>query len=310
MLRGPFASARVLTGPTGAGKTRLALDVAARLNAEIVSMDSMAVYRGMDIGTAKPTVAERAAVRHHLIDVLDPWESASVAWWLDQAAEVCASIAERGKTPLFVGGTPLYLKALIFGLFEGPAADEALRRRLAGDAEREGPESLHRRLREVDPVAAGRIHGNDVRRVIRALEVFELTGQPISAWQTEWAAAPAPTGDEPAIYWVDWPRQVLYERIEQRVDAMFAVGLVDEVRRLLALPMPLSREARQALGYREVIDHLEGKHSLMETIAAVKTHSRQFAKRQLTWFRRLPGCIPISAELTGQLWNPKMKGTD
>jgi tRNA dimethylallyltransferase len=309
MLCGPFASARVLTGPTGAGKTRLALEIAARLEAEIVSMDSMAVYRGMDIGTAKPTAAERGAIAHHLIDVLDPWESASVAWWLEQAALICNDIVRRGKTPLFVGGTPLYLKALIFGLFAGPAADETLRRRLAEDAERLGAHSLHGRLQKVDPQAAARIHANDMRRVIRALEVFELTGRPISAWQTEWAA-PAPLHGEPAIHWIDWPRAELYERIDRRVEAMFALGLVDEVRRLRSLPKPLSREARQALGYREVLDHLDGKLPLPDTIAAVKTHSRQFAKRQLTWFRRLPGCFPVSAELTGQLWHSTMKESD
>jgi tRNA dimethylallyltransferase len=305
MLRGPFASARVLTGPTGSGKTRLALDLAGRLGAEIVSMDSMAVYRGMDIGTAKPTAAERAAVPHHLLDELDPWESASVAWWLQRAAAVCADTVARGKTPLFVGGTPLYLKALIFGLFEGPAADETLRQRLSFEAQRDGAEALHRRLASVDPRAAGRIHANDLRRVIRALEVFELTGRPMSDWQTEWAEPP-PAISEPAIYWVDWPRDILYNRIEQRVDDMFAAGLVGEVRRLLALPKPLSREARQALGYREVMEHFNGTMTLADTISAVKTHSRQFAKRQLTWFRRLPGCFSVSTELTGELWRPTM----
>ncbi len=309
MLHGSFASARVLTGPTGSGKTRLALDIAERIGAEIVSMDSMAVYRGMDIGTAKPTAAECGRIPHHLIDILDPWESASVAWWLDRAAAACDDIRRRGKTPLFVGGTPLYLKALIFGLFDGPQADDALRARLTAEGERDGFASLHRRLMTVDPRSAGRIHANDVRRVIRALEVFELTGRPISDWQTEWAVEPSPTTDEPRIYWVDWPRAVLYDRIERRVEAMFAAGLVDEVRGLQSLPKPLSREARQALGYREVMEHLDGKATLTDTIAAVKAHSRQFAKRQLTWFRHLPGCFPVSTELTGQLWPPTIKGS-
>lgn len=305
MLPPPFATARVLTGPTGAGKTRAAFEIASRLEAEIVSMDSMAVYRGMDIGTAKPSAEERAAIPHHLVDLLEPWESANVSWWLERAAAACAEIGGRGRTPLFVGGTPLYLKALIFGLFEGPPGDETIRARLTAEAEQNGAETLHRRLRDVDAKAAGRIHPNDIRRVIRALEVFELSGRPMSEWQTEWSAAP-PVSETPRIYWLDWPRAELYERIDRRVEAMFAGGLVDEVRRLLALPKPLSREAGQALGYREVIEHLAGKIRLEEAIAAVKTHSRQFAKRQLTWFRHLPGCFPVSPELTQQLWRHTM----
>jgi len=301
-MHGPFRTARVLTGPTGAGKTRLALEIAGRLNAEIVSMDSMALYRGMDIGTAKPTRVERAAAVHHLVDVLDPWESASVGWWLKQAELACAEIEGRGKTVLFVGGTPLYLKALVFGLFDGPPADEAIRQRLTAEAERDGAESLHRRLQAVDPPAAAKIHANDVRRVIRALEVFERTGQPISAQQTEWRAAPA--DQAPTIPWIDWPRTELYERIDRRVEAMFVEGLVEEVRQVTSLPKPLSREAGQALGYREVGEYLAGRISLAEAIAAVKTHSRQFAKRQVTWFRHLPGCFPVAPELTGHLWHP------
>jgi tRNA dimethylallyltransferase len=195
----PFNQALILTGPTGSGKSRLALEVAERLGAEIVSMDSMALYRGMDVGTAKPSRADRGRVPHHLLDVLDPWESASVAWWLGRAADCCRDIAGRGRRPLLVGGTPLYLKALLFGLFDGPPADESVRRRLAAEAERDGREALHDRLARVDPACAGRLHPNDLRRVIRALEVWELTGRPISAWQTQWGVgreelnAPRPT---------------------------------------------------------------------------------------------------------------------
>jgi tRNA dimethylallyltransferase len=304
MLKGAFATAKILTGPTASGKSRFALELAKRLGAEIVSMDSMAVYRRMDIGTAKPTPAERADVPHHLVDVLDPWESASVAWWLEKAAAACREIASRGKTPLFVGGTPLYLKALLFGLFDGPAGDEKVRDRLLAEAD--AGANLHRRLLDVDPKAAQRIHPNDVRRVVRALEVFELTGRPISDWQTEWVAVSPASNDEPSAYWIDWPRDELYRRIEIRVDAMFAAGLVDEVRHLLTLPQPLSREARQALGYREVLEHLSGDMSVAQTVEAVKIHSRQFAKRQLTWFRNLPGCAPVRPELTGELWRHTM----
>ena len=186
MLPPPFDHALVLTGPTGSGKTQLGIDLAQRLDAEIVSMDSMALYRRMDIGTAKPTLAQRDLVPHHLVDVLEPTESASVAWWLDQAKGCVHDIESRGKQVLFVGGTPLYLKALISGLFDGPAADPAIRIRLTSEAEAFGSLALHQRLAVVDPVCAGRIHPNDVRRTVRALEVFELTGKPMSAWQTQW----------------------------------------------------------------------------------------------------------------------------
>lgn len=311
MLQAPFRSARILTGPTGTGKTALALDLAERLGAEIVSMDSMSLYRGMDIGTAKPSLADLRQVPHHLIDVLDPSESASVAWWLQRAAAACADIVARGKVPLIVGGTPLYLKAILFGLFEGPARDVELRRRLEDEAARTGTAALHARLAAHDPAAAQRIHPNDLRRIVRALEVHELTGRPMSAWQSQWPSEPRP-GEEAAFVWLDIPRPVLYERIERRVDAMFAAGLVEEVRRLSTAPRPLSREAAQALGYREVLSHLAGQVELEETIALVKTHSRQYAKRQLTWFRHLPGGQAIAApapELTVSLWSPTMNAS-
>ena len=163
-----FHDALILTGATGSGKTRLSLDLAERLGAEIVSMDSMALYRGLDVAAAKPTAEERGRVPHHLIDVLDPWESGSVVWWLEQAARCCAAIRGRGRRILFVGGTPLYLKALLCGLFDGPSADEALRRRLEAEAETAGQQALHQRLASVDPVAAARLHPNDRRRVVRA----------------------------------------------------------------------------------------------------------------------------------------------
>jgi tRNA dimethylallyltransferase len=327
MLPAPFTDALVLTGPTGSGKTALGLDLAERLGAEIVSMDSMALYRGMDVGTAKPTRAERARVPHHLIDVLDPWEAASVAWWLERAAACCREIQDRGKRVLFVGGTPLYLKALLHGLFDGPGGDPAIRDRLTQEAEAAGPHALHKRLARVDPAAAARLHVNDVRRVIRALEVWEITGQPISSRQRQWpesrgsriedrgskdapqsALDPRSSILDPrsSILWLDLPRQELYERINRRVEQMFAAGLVEEVRALRALPRPLGREAAQALGYKEVFAYLDGKASLAETVAQVQTRSRNFAKRQVTWFRHLPGCRPASKQLTEELWGPRM----
>ena len=302
MLTGPFANAYVLAGPTGSGKTTIALDLAPRLGAEIVSMDSMALYRGMDIGTAKPTAAERALVPHHLVDVRDPWESASVAWWLEQATASCLDITRRGKVPLFVGGTPLYLKALLCGLFDGPSADPAIRGRLEAEANAIGTMALHRRLAEVDPAAGNRIHPNDLRRIVRALEVHTITGRPISDWQREWSPKPPSEDAERRVVWIDRPRAELYERIDRRVEKMFADGLVDEVRRLTSRSRPLSREAGQALGYREIVNSFEVEISDRDLIRDVQTHSRQFAKRQIMWFRHLPECFPITPQLT---WGPE-----
>jgi tRNA dimethylallyltransferase len=293
----PFRKALILTGPTGSGKTQLALELAGRLNAEIVAMDSMTLYRGMDLGTAKPTALERRHIPHHLLDVLDPWESASVAWWLERAAACCREIEARGKRVLLVGGTALYLKALLHGLFDGPPADEALRRQLTEEAEHAGRAALHERLACVDPASAARLHPNDVRRVVRALEVWQLTGRPISMWQQQWApdGNRSPTTPAAAL-WLDLPRPELYGRINRRVEHMVAGGLVEEVRTLRQLPRPLSREATQALGYKEMFDHLDGHATLAETVTRIQTRTRNFAKRQITWFRHLPGCRPVQPE--------------
>jgi tRNA dimethylallyltransferase len=319
MLPPPFHKARILTGPTASGKTRLALELARRLDAEIISMDSMALYRRLDIGTAKPTAAERALVPHHLVDVLQPWEAASVAWWLQEAVKCCREIGSRGKQVLFVGGTPLYLKTLLCGLFDGPAADVALRKRLISEAAAKGTHTLHERLAQVDPASAARLHPNDMRRLIRALEVFEITGQPISDWQGQWGQASEVRSHESEVrsqgsadasascLWLDLPRHELYERINRRVEAMFEAGLVAEVEGLQHLERPLSPGARQALGYKEVLDHLEGRINREETIVRVQTRTRQFAKRQITWFRHLPGCQRATSELTQTLWLTKMK---
>jgi tRNA dimethylallyltransferase len=309
MSADPFRNALVLTGPTGSGKTALGIELAGPLGAEIISMDSMALYRKMDIGTAKPDAEDRRRVPHYLVDVLDPWESSSVAWWLDQAAACCAEIERRGKKVLFVGGTPLYLKALLRGLFQGPTGNMALRCRLTEEAEKRGCPALHHRLMAIDPVTAARVHPNDVRRVVRALEVWELTGRPMSSWQTQWQdpgdktdASDSPIPARPRVLWLDLPRAELYARIEERVQRMFARGLVQEVCALRDLPRPLSREAAQALGYKEVLAHLEGQASLEETIARVQVRTRHFAKRQLTWFRKLPECRPVTRQLTFALW--------
>ncbi|MCA9100165.1 MAG: tRNA (adenosine(37)-N6)-dimethylallyltransferase MiaA [Planctomycetales bacterium] len=280
-----------LTGPTASGKTAVAVSLAREIGAEIVSMDSMALYRGMDIGTAKPTQAEREAVPHHLIDVTEPSESYSVARYRDEALAAAERIQARGREVLFVGGTPLYLKALLRGLFEGPEADWELRRSLEADAA-SGQLDLHAELAQFDPVAAERLHANDTRRLIRAIEVYRLTGTPISQLQREFERAhPA---QATRVFELQWPRHELNRRIDSRVETMFAAGLVAEVQALLADRARLSRTARQALGYREVIAHLEGRYTWDETVELMKTHTRQFARRQLTWFRSLPECRPVT----------------
>jgi tRNA dimethylallyltransferase len=305
-----FERALFLTGPTGCGKTVLGIELAERLGAEIISMDSMALYRGMDIGTAKPSAQERRRVRHHLVDVLQPWESASVAWWLKEAARSVADIESRGKGVLFVGGTPLYLKAMLRGLFDGPPADAELRRRLSQEADQAGCQTLHRRLAAIDPAVAARLHCNDRRRIIRALEVWELTGRPISSWQQQWKQErriePSSASQNPRCLWLDLPREELYARINARVDRMMEAGLVEEVRALRDLPQPLSREAAQALGYKELFAYFDKRMSLAEAVTQTKTRSRNFAKRQCTWFRQLPECQPVTAELTFATWGLTM----
>ena len=299
-----------LTGPTASGKTAVGLALAERLGAEIVSLDSMAVYRGLDIGTAKPSVDERRRVPHHLIDICEPGEEFSVAQYVEAARRAVAEIRGRGRQVLFVGGTPMYLKALLRGLFDGPPADWKLRNQLLAEAAEHGPRALHERLAIVDPRAAARLHENDTRRVVRALEVIQLTGRSIVDWQTQWGEQEPSVEEiasgqvEPAksdeartsvssasrVFVLDWPRAELYARINARVQAMFDAGLVDEVRALTADGRILGRTAHQALGYREVLEHLEGQRDLPATIELVARRTRNFAKRQLTWFRGLSEC--------------------
>ncbi|MBL8830732.1 MAG: tRNA (adenosine(37)-N6)-dimethylallyltransferase MiaA [Planctomycetaceae bacterium] len=287
-----------LTGPTASGKTQMGIELARLLDAEIVSLDSMALFRRLDIGTAKPTPAERAAVPHHLVDLVEPDADFSLAEYVS-AAEACVrQITARGRQVLFVGGTPLYLKALLRGIFAGPEADWELRRSWETRAAQEEPGWLHAQVAAIDPASAAKLHANDTRRLIRALEVFAKTGVPISAWQQQFdQARPA---ESCRVFVLDWPREQLYARIDARVDAMFAAGLIAEVEQLLASGVSLSRTARQAVGYREVLEYLAGERDLAATIERVKLQTHQFARRQLTWYRSLSECR----------WIPMQPGVD
>lgn len=276
-----------LAGPTAGGKSAASLHLARLIDAEILSMDSMAVYRGMDIGTAKPTRQEQEQVPHHLLNLVDPARDFSVTEYLDHAAAAVRDVLSRGKTPLFVGGTGLYLRSLLRGVFQGPEANWGLRQRLELQIQQSGVQSLHDRLAEVDSETALRLHPNDTRRIIRAIEVFEATGRPLSQLQSQSPADPDSFG--PAV-WIDPPRGWLHERINARVDLMMQDGLLQETRALLATTPPPGRTARQALGYRELIAHVEDSVPLEEAVEQIRTGTRQFAKRQCTWFRNLPEC--------------------
>jgi tRNA dimethylallyltransferase len=234
-----------------------------------------------------------------LIDVLDPWESASVAWWLHRATKCCQDIAKRGKKVLFVGGTGLFLKALVYGLFDGPVSDETIRRDLESECKNQGSSFLHDRLKAVDPASARRLHANDAKRIIRALEVWQQTGRPISVWQQEWKAKAEPascgTGGM-RLFYLDIPRQELYQRMNTRVCRMVESGWGEEAKALRKLEFPLSKQALQALGYKEMFAYLEGRTSLEKAVGQIQMRSRQFAKRQLTWFRNFPGCKAASED--------------
>ena len=273
-----------IMGCTGCGKGALGLELARRLDGEIVSIDSMKIYRRMDIGTAKPAPAVRAEVRHHLIDAVEPSEEFSVAQFAQQAEAAIADLHARGRPVLCVGGTALYLKALTEGLFEGPSADPGLRDRLRRRAAAVGNAALHAELRRIDPEAADRIHPNDLQRIVRALEVFELTGTPISRLQTQWGRLR--TRYDSRIIALRREREDQSRRTNARVRRMIEQGLVDEVRSLLSEPRPLSTTARKALGYAEVIEHLEGGLPLVEAVEKIKINTRKFAKAQRTWLKR------------------------
>lgn len=273
----------ILTGPTASGKTDIALKIAESIDAEIVSADSMLVYRGMDIGTEKPSRTVRNIIPHHLIDIVEPWEEYSVGQYVKDFEEVVHKLYQQSKPCIVVGGTALYLKAIVEGLFEGPPADWEYRNYLRSIAEEKGSDYLHKILTEVDPEIANKLHSHDQKRVIRALEVYNTTGQRISSFQTQFGHK-NPKYDCRIVV-LEHDRDILYKRIEARVDRMLLHGLIDEVRTLLHNPLGLSKQASQALGYKEIIDYLSEKYTLYEVTEVMKKRTRWFAKRQMTWFR-------------------------
>jgi tRNA dimethylallyltransferase len=274
------------------GKTALAIALAQHLGGEIVSADSRQVYRGMDIGTAKPTPAERAAAPHHLIDVVNPDDEWSLAVYQDQASAAIADIAGRGKLPILAGGTGQYLAAVLQG-WQLPrvAPDPALRAALEAEAAEQGTEALHARLTRVDPAAAASIMASNVRRVVRALEVYELTGRPISAQR----AMQAPPYRARTV-WLTLPAPALYERIDARVEAMMAAGLLEEVRGLVARGYGWELPAMSSLGYREFHPYLAGESALEACVQRLKYNTHAFARRQKSWFARLPNLEYLPAD--------------
>ena len=273
----------VLLGPTGVGKTGASILLAKELKTEIISSDSMQIYRHMDIGTAKPSEQERAGVRHHMIDIVDPSEPYSTGRYINEVQPVIERLLEEGKIPIIVGGTGLYIKAMTRGMFSGPSSDLELRTRLRGMEDQEKG-SLYARLSELDPDAAGRIEKNDIRRIIRAIEVYTKSGRTISSLQQDFTR-PLPYAF--IKIGLTRERKELYRMIDQRVDDMFTAGLVEEVKKVLS--MNPDRTPLQAIGYKEIIRCLNHEIDLPEADRLIKRNSRRYAKRQFTWFRQEEG---------------------
>lgn len=274
-----------LVGPTAAGKSELAMRVAQRLETDIISADSAQVYRGLDIGTAKPTADEQKLVRHHLIDLVEPDEEYSVADYQRDARQLIDRLWRRGRLPFMVGGTGLYLQAVIENYAFGTGGkDEALRARLNAEADRAGLEALYQRLKKVDPAAAAKIHPRDRRRIIRALEVFTLEGRPISEQVERTRKGESPY--QLLLFGLTLPRPLLYRNIEERVEEMLARGFIEEVARLLGRGYPRNCPGLQILGYRQIAAFIAGEMDREEAVAEIKKQTRRLAKRQLTWFRR------------------------
>jgi tRNA dimethylallyltransferase len=284
----------VVLGPTAVGKSRVAVDLALRFEGEVINGDSVQVYRGFDIGTDKPGPEARRGVRHHLIDIVDPGVQFTAADFVREALAAARQIAERGRLPIVAGGTGLYLKALLDGLFPGPGRDQALRDALEAEAREHGLETLFRRLEAVDPAYARKIGERDRIRIVRALEVYEATRRPLSE---HFLRTESPVKDINVVrIGLRLDRQALFRRIEDRVDRMFENGLVEEVQGLLERGVPQNAPPFRALGYRHVLKHFRGEGTLEDTVARTKLDTRHYAKRQMTWFRKMDGVAWFSPD--------------
>ena len=273
----------VICGPTGVGKTSVALELAKTFNGEIINADSMQIYRHMDIGTAKPTTSEQALIFHHMINIVNLDDHFDAAKYAKKACQVILKLHEKGITPFVVGGTGLYIKALLHGLFKAGASDPNIRKRLQEEAKLHGTGFLYKRLSQCDPEAAKGLHPNDTFRIIRALEVYKLTDKPISEHQHGHGFVDRPFN---AIkIGLEMGREVLYERINQRVDAMIEAGFIDEVKKLLGMGYSADLKSMQSIGYRHIVDYIKGSISWDETVRTLKRDTRRYAKRQLTWFK-------------------------
>lgn len=276
-----------IIGPTGVGKSEVAIELAKKLDGEVISADSMQIYRGMDIGTAKVTPEEMDGIPHYLIDVVDPAEPFSVAEYQKMARQIIEDISRKGKMPILVGGTGLYIRSVIDKLeFPSGEITSEIRKRLEERAEKEGGRALYEELIEKDPGAANLIHPNNVRRIIRALEVIELTGKPFTQFQKEWKTRESIY--DLRMFGLTTIRKKLHERVNKRVDRMIAEGLLDEVKSLLSQGYESFLTSQQAIGYKELTGYLKGEKSLEDAIEVLKARTRQYAKRQLTWFRADP----------------------
>ena len=274
----------LLVGPTAVGKTEFSLALAERLQGDVVSADSRQIYRYMDIGTAKPTPEQRARIQHHFIDVVDPDEYFSSGEYGRQSRKVIDSLFEKSSVPIVVGGSGLYIRALVDGFFDPVVYDAEIRGGLQKKMNELGPNVLHDQLRKIDRESAVRIHPNDTQRILRALEVHEITGRPLSSFQKE--SKGEPPAFDPIFIGLTLSRPNLYERIDRRVDTMMEKGLVDEVRKIAAMGYDRKLNSLQTVGYREVFSYLEGEIDRDEAVRLIKRNSRRYAKRQLTWFRR------------------------
>lgn len=292
----------VIAGPTASGKTNLSIELAKRLNGEIISADSMQIYKHMDIGTAKPTVAEMQGIKHYLIDEVLPSEEFNVVKFKELAEKYIEEIIKKGKLPIIVGGTGLYISSLIDNInFSESECDWELRESLKKEAEEYGAQYLHDKLKQVDEEAANNIHPNNIKRVIRALEVYYQTEKPIS-FHNEMSKV-VPSKYDFVLIGLTMDRQLLYERINKRVDIMLENGLVEEVKKLVNLGFADSITSMQGIGYKEILAYLSGENSLEEAVEIIKRDSRRYAKRQLTWFRRIKEIIWFSMDNSGNNFN-------